>query len=369
MIHILLFLSSRIFAHRLKFIAVLLAATLSAPAVFSQQEAKPQDDVGEKGDVSPSGLPGIAVINPGDGSDEDPPALNAYSVTFPFLGGMIGSDLNTTRSSDGERNRFWRKGFTEVVVILFDDRAVCSGTLVDKTSIITAAHCVTRLRPAFDGKPSAVVLPIGKLSVAFPLLPGNKCYMPVSASAGAIIRQRCNVAIVGAKNIYLSKGFTENPNRFSLDVALLELAEDAPSAARVAELNDQVGRVSGFITIGGFGFSNKGSNTAGETLEVGWLSNYSLNSPSGLLQWEIPADSRSASTCKFDSGGPIFSGYQQGRIGERHLLVAVIVGLVDIQMRYSPSLSDVEGLCSGGVAVNALVNKGTMLSLRTAKPE
>jgi hypothetical protein len=300
-----------------------------------------------------------SIVNPGEGSDDPPPSVTAPLGTRTLTTERFGGPTATADAArlDIERPstvRFWRKGFNEVVVLVYQQRAVCTATIVSDGHVITAAHCVTV--PRYDAatrRKFADVIPANQFKVVFPQVGGEYCYS-LSGLNGSPAAQKCGVEKREITAVKVQESYLQRPDSLGSDLAVLTFDGGLPPNIPTAKLVAPWEGGGPPLTISGFGFSNAGDGTAGGTLQVGWREQYTFNLPSNLLQWDMASGALASSSCLFDSGGPVFRGFRQGRLGEDRQLVGVIVGLTRTDVQPNVTRNNAEALCTGGIAVNSL---------------
>jgi secreted trypsin-like serine protease len=165
-----------------------------------------------------------------------------------------------------------------VVALLTDGRVVCSGVLVTKSVVLTAAHCVARTVPE---------------TVLF----GTN---PRSAS-GTLIKVR---------DAHAHPNF--DPKTFDNDIALVALAEEAPATPlpiATQSVNDSdVGREIRVVGFGSPGLSGDGTlhKRSGQTK----IESYGWN--------DFRFRAAPSQTCNGDSGGPAVA-----RIGDHDAVIGI----------------------------------------------
>jgi hypothetical protein len=186
--------------------------------------------------------------------------------------------------------------YNYVVALLIDGKLQCTGTLIEKRTILTAAHCIHGFEDqVVAGRMTAVM---GQ-NINQPTLPPTQ--------------------IVSASYPRGSDIYRYNPQTYEHDIAIVKSKDDIPATPQKIHTGQPVwssilNRVS--LTFVGYGYNRAGDGTliaSGILRELPWKA-----SRADDWRFYYSADARGlASTCSGDSGGPAF--YQDPRT--RDLLV------------------------------------------------
>lgn len=177
----------------------------------------------------------------------------------------VGSDTQAIVNGDLSVND------TQVVALVYHGQQFCSGTVVGKRTIVTAAHCL----------PPHVSFPVTSIEVFF----GTD----VASGDGPLLRAVDGIANP-AWNVDLVAG----------DVGVLALAEDAPVAPmHMAFLDVTAGMLGGEARAVGFGITSEDGIGNG-TRRTGMVTVNRVNASSIYME---PSPS---ATCNGDSGGALF---------------------------------------------------------------
>ncbi len=167
-----------------------------------------------------------------------------------------------------------------VMVIDRRDMSYCTGTVIDRSTVLTAAHCVASpesvsiYHPDDDGKGS--FLPTSDVAVH----PG---FRPDAARRGAL----------------------------SIDLALVRLAEPLPTHFRPVSLSDKLRlEIGQKLSIAGFGVADETVPRTGGVLREGTVE-VSGSTPPFLVRLSDPR-SEGLGGCTGDSGAPIFAPGEPG---------------------------------------------------------
>ncbi|KAA2237584.1 trypsin-like serine protease [Salinarimonas soli] len=160
-------------------------------------------------------------------------------------------------------------------VMVLDSRGgVCSGVVLARDVVLTAAHCVTgapehrvHFRDA-GGQPVLIV-------------PSAKAVHP-GYDATAIERRRR-----------------------SIDLALVRLPEPLPARIETATLAAGAASKDERIVLGGWGVLREGESRTTGTFRTASLDVVEPFGPSRILLWAQDPDRRGVGACRGDSGGPI----------------------------------------------------------------
>lgn len=157
------------------------------------------------------------------------------------------------------------------VMVLSSRGGVCSGVLVDRDTLLTAAHCVAGAaehRVHYKGADGAPVL------------------IEVAAKA-------------------LHPGFSADAvkaRRPSVDLALVRAAEPLPARFAPTAVSTAAPAPGASLTLGGYGAAKEGDPRSTGTFRTASLTGVAPHGPSRILVW---AKGRGAGACQGDSGGPI----------------------------------------------------------------
>jgi hypothetical protein len=163
-------------------------------------------------------------------------------------------------------------------VMVLDSRGgVCSGVVVARDAVLTAAHCVTgapehrvHFRDA-SGQPVLIV-------------PAAKAVHPGYDPAAIERRRR------------------------SIDLALIRLPEPLPARFDTATLTAAGAVRDERVTLGGWGVLREGDSRTTGTFRTASLGVVEPYGPSRILIWAQDPERAGAGACRGDSGGPILRG-------------------------------------------------------------
>lgn len=158
----------------------------------------------------------------------------------------------------------------QTVMVLGSQGGVCTGVVVARDAVLTAAHCVAAAesRVHYRGDDGAPVL----------LQPRARAVHP-GYDRGAI-----------------------QGRRRSVDLALVRLAEPLPARFATAALQAAPPRAGRSVTLGGYGVARPGDARSTGTFRTATLPVVEPHGPSRILVWLKGAG---AGACTGDSGGPI----------------------------------------------------------------
>lgn len=211
--------------------------------------------------------------------------------------------------------------FRAVLPIHVDGRRVCTGTLIDGKTLLTAAHCVVEYRD----KPET----INRHRIAVGLADGTTVSLASNPKVPAPMLRPCVPPAM------------ECPD-YEYDFAILVLAKNVGSSTWTygeAKRLRSAGRLA--VTIAGYGFSNISDSASTNGLFVG-PQEFDLATTETAFQWDydFAIDARS-STCGGDSGGPIFAGSPR-QPGDKLAIVGVLSRIVYYDAVPAPDAPETE---------------------------
>lgn len=250
--------------------------------------------------------------------------------------------LNSTQSSNivngqnATTQDVQTSSFANPVVAIFallneatGEGALCTGTLIAPTIVLTAGHCV------IDATVNT------KITVSFQVLD--------------------LFADQNSSNTILAKSFVIHPNYVSAhtnktinqvdDLALILLSAPAPASVQPAKLAPSQMDLAGLTTLTdvGFGQADDKKNTQNDGAGVMRYLEFSADqvmvySGAGPLNGMIIADGQSKSVCHGDSGGPLFAGStsnsQRVIVGVNDLVLPVYSGQEQVDYQAAQQAGD-----------------------------
>lgn len=281
--------------------------------------------------------------------------------TFDALKGTF--DAETSRRSEP----FDPHEFREVMFLTTRDvdgngGQSCTGTLISKRWLLTAAHCVMFTTAEGKLRHLSVASITGSNSVDY-----DRVIQPPNGHRATRLRDAPNngdhhfnvirVIVPGAYNPNGLKPFTNDIALFQLDYD----ADDGPTAtpARLGRAQD----VAPALTVAGYGYTPENPNTPG-ILNVGWPPPASASG--GMLTvpfTSVVTQDGQSRICPGDSGGPLFAGRHRGCRVQQNLphlrqeaaRPRVLVGVNSTIQNVDPS-GVIDGIECGGTAWNRMAN-------------
>jgi hypothetical protein len=230
--------------------------------------------------------------------------LTDCQIPFEALTARSPSCQNTVSFAGRRCEQYSPSQFPEVVAINTGSQ-LCSGTLISKTWVVSAAHCFGGDAPAS----SQVQLRNGDWTIP----PAALAQIRVHGSNAVTLpneadRIRGVVKVVG----YRDYGGKNSTPPYMGDVALVELSSPFPESAVQPALLAQRKDFEQAVTLAGFGFSNADGGTF-DQFNVTWPDSISKPTSEGQTTFNPLAEKTGKSAfCEGDSGGPVFSGRYRG---------------------------------------------------------
>lgn len=167
---------------------------------------------------------------------------------------------------------------SQAIMVLGSKGSFCSAVILNRTTLLTAAHCVTGSQDYRVHWRDRDGLPVLHEPKAIAIHPGY------------------------------SKAAEKNRKR-SIDLALIQLKEPLPASFRAATLSSTVPKNGDTLVVAGYGLSTEHDARTGGVFRAAHLQTIEPYGPSSILVWLTdPATGRSQSgsgACTGDSGGPI----------------------------------------------------------------
>lgn len=159
----------------------------------------------------------------------------------------------------------------QTVMVLGSGGGVCTGVVVARDAVLTAAHCVAA--------------------------PEHRIHYRDAEGRPVLLQPRAKAVHPG-----YDRGAIEGRRR-SVDLALLRLGEPLPARFEVAALSARLPARGASLTLGGYGVARPGDARSTGTFRTVPLAVVEPHGPSRLLVWLD--GSGSAGACNGDSGGPL----------------------------------------------------------------
>jgi len=256
--------------------------------------------------------------------------LTDCAIPFDRLRTQARSCRGADRRSDRRCETYSPSQFPEVVAFTRTDaEAVCSGTVVTPTLVVTAAHCLV------GEQSSRSITSTSEADYLVPDTAAIRVDAPWALTVPAEDRsRRVRRALVYSK-------YTGAPE-FRGDLAVLELDHPFPdTAVQPAVLVPESGAVRA-STLGGYGATNADGGGSGR-LNISWPVPLTLGAETLTFR-----PSEGSAFCKGDSGGPVFAGRYRGcrpydAGGEpRPRILQGVISAFNFDGRMTPAVSAME---------------------------
>jgi secreted trypsin-like serine protease len=181
-------------------------------------------------------------------------------------------------------------GVVGIVIVTDDGMGICTGSLIDKRIVLTAAHCLNESEGAI-----------------------RKMYAVFSPDMSKATRENVRAVVTGVAN----ESFSPSESASWNDVALIKLSEDAPADFKLARLpssrTDAALKAGAKATQMGFGKAEATRNPTKDTSGVLRTVGVSLLEKSADGK-ELHFDEAKRGSCNGDSGGPAFIREADGKL-------------------------------------------------------
>jgi secreted trypsin-like serine protease len=216
-------------------------------------------------------------------------SLSALASCSKDSGSPQASDLQAANIVGGKKvsTAYQKKNGIVALIINTEDQKqeLCSGTLIAKNIVLTAAHCLVT-----SGSK------IRSIAVVF------------GPNLDTATKEMVRHGIKGLPNKDFLSGLDANPNASWNDIALIKLDADAPADFSLVKLADAQTKLNSKASLieAGFGNTQAARETSGDTSGA-------LKQVSGIQLMSISVDGKelvlkeqNKGSCNGDSGGPAF---------------------------------------------------------------
>lgn len=200
-----------------------------------------------------------------------------------------------------------REAQTAVFITRKGDKGSCTGVLVAKDVVLTAAHCLVR-----PNKEKEIYLP-SEIRITFGPKPKDTYLTQTYRADALVLHEGFNFKLERPKTMAQLK----NP-KFNGDIALIRFAGMRPKASRIAVFGDEIDLKESSVLAVGYGRTDGLLNRKNEPHGSGVLREVELTNISLHNKAMFFLEQPTKGMCHGDLGGPIFV---------RREKVSVIVGI------------------------------------------